>query len=69
MIRTLTELFFILLGLLVAYLLARACAWSYPLGAEVIRWCGLASMAATVATGVGPLRRAWAADRAERLGT
>lgn len=63
--RTRTELFFIALGLLVGYLLTRACAWAYPLGAEVVWWCGGAAMVATVLMGLPPLRRAWRADMAE----
>lgn len=66
MTRTLTELFYIALGLLAGYLLTRACAWSYPLGSHVVWTCGIAAMVATVLMGVGPLRRAWAADRAAR---
>lgn len=66
MTRTLTELLFMGAGLVAAYLLTWACAWSYPLGAHVVWWCGSAAMVATVLMGVGPLRRAWAADRAGR---
>ena len=64
--RTRIELFFMAAGLLVAYLLTRVCAWSYPLGAHVVWWCGSAAMVATVLMGLGPLRRAWRADMAEQ---
>jgi uncharacterized membrane protein len=64
--RTLVELFFITAGLLVAWALTAAAGWAYPLGREAIRWCGLAAMAATIAMGLRPLRRAILADRAKR---
>ena len=64
--RTLIELFFILAGLAAAAALTKAIAWSYPLGATTAWWCGAAAMIATVLMGIGPLRRAWAADKARR---
>lgn len=64
--RTLTELFFITAGLVVAAAISWAAAWAYPLGREVIRWCGLLAMAATIAMGLGPLARAIRADRDAR---
>jgi Na+-driven multidrug efflux pump len=64
--RTLVEALHLLAGLLVAVGLTWACAWAYPLGADVIWWCGGAAMLATVLMGIGPLRRAWRADRAGR---
>ena len=64
--RTLIELFFITAGLVVAALMTWAAAWAYPLGREVIRWCGLLAMAATLAMGAGPLARAIRTDRAGR---
>ena len=60
---TLIELLHILGGLAAAAALTKAIAWSYPLGAEVAWWCGGAAMVATVLMGLGPLRRAWAADK------
>lgn len=62
--RTLVELFFLALGLLAGFALTWACAWSYPLGAEVIWACGGLAMLASVLMDVRPLRRAWLADRA-----
>ena len=62
--RALTELFFIVAGLALAWLLTTLAMWAYPLGRGAIRWCGLAAMAATVALGAGPLARAIRADRA-----
>jgi 1,4-dihydroxy-2-naphthoate octaprenyltransferase len=61
--RTLTELFFITAGLVLAGLMTWAAAWAYPMGREPIRWCGLAAMVATIAMGAGPLARAIRADR------
>lgn len=61
--RTLVELLHILAGLAAAAALTGAVAWAYPLGARVAWWCGAAAMAATVAMGIRPLRRAWAQDR------
>ena len=62
--RTAIELLSIAAGLIVAALMTWAAAWSYPLGREVIWWCGAGAMVATVLMGIGPLRRARAADRA-----
>ncbi|WP_375402959.1 hypothetical protein [uncultured Sphingomonas sp.] len=62
--RTATELSFLALGLLAGFALTWACAWSYPLGADVIRTCGGLAMLAAVLMDVPPLRRAWARDRA-----
>ena len=44
--------------------LTAAAAWSYPLGREVIWYCGAGAAAATMLMGIGPLRRAWRIDRA-----
>jgi len=57
------ELLHILAGLAAAAALTAAVAWAYPLGSDVIWWCGAAAMVATVVMGLGPLRRAHAADR------
>lgn len=61
--RTLTELFFITAGLVVAAVMIDTAIWAYPLGRAAIRWCGLAAMATIVAMGAGPLARAIRADR------
>ena len=60
---TLVELLHVVAGLMAAAALTAAAAWAYPLGAEVIWWCGAAAMVATVGMGLGPLRRAFLADR------
>ena len=61
--RTLTEGLHLAAGLIVAVAMTYAAAWAYPLGREVIWWCGAGAMAATVLMGIGPLRRARAFDR------
>ena len=64
MTRTLTELFFLTLGLLAGFALTWACAWSYPLGADVIWRCGGLAMLASVLMDAPKLRRAWVQDQA-----
>ena len=66
MTRTLIEILHILVGLGVAVAITWAAAWSYPLGWDVIWWCGMAAMVATILMGIGPLRRAWVQDKAEQ---
>jgi len=60
--RTLTELFFVVLGLGVALWLTIQCADAYPLGRVVIWRCGGAAMLATLAMAVPTIRRALADD-------
>jgi len=64
--RTLIELAFVAAGLGVALWLTVHCARSYPMGAQVIWWCGTAAMLSTLLLAIGPVRRALAADRAAR---
>lgn len=64
--RVTIELLHLAAGLVVAALFTWAAAWAYPLGAEVIWWCGAGAAAATIAMGVGPLRRAYRIDRGLR---
>ncbi|AXJ94594.1 MULTISPECIES: hypothetical protein [unclassified Sphingomonas] len=61
--RTLVELLHILAGLMAAAFITAAAAWAYPLGREVIWWCGAGAMAVTLVMGIKPLRRARAVDR------
>ncbi|WP_267397330.1 MULTISPECIES: hypothetical protein [unclassified Sphingomonas] len=61
--RTLIELFFLVAGLAVAVAMTAAAAWAYPLGREVIWWCGGAAMVAALVMSIAPLRRARALDR------
>ncbi len=69
MTRTAIEILHILAGLAVAVAITWAAAWSYPLGQDVIWWCGAAAMVVTVIMGIGPLRQAHLrvrqADRSE----
>lgn len=60
--RTVIELLHVAGGLIVAVMMTWAAAWSYPLGWDVIWWCGIAAMIATVGMGVRPLRQAWKQD-------
>ena len=61
--RTLVELLYLIAGLTVAAAMTAAAAWAYPLGREVIWWCGAAAMAAALLMSIAPLRRARAIDR------
>jgi ABC-type antimicrobial peptide transport system permease subunit len=61
--RITVELLHIAAGLIAATAMTYAAAWAYPLGYEVIWWCGIGAMVATVLMGIGPLRRARAIDR------
>ena len=64
--RTLVELLHLLAGLAATALIVRLSIWAYPLGRDVIAATGWVSAAIVVLMGIGPLRRAWAADRRER---
>ena len=64
--QTTIEVLHILAGLAAAVAMTWAAAWSYPLGWDVIWWCGAAAMVATVLMGVGPLRRARRLDAIRR---
>lgn len=63
---TLVELFHVAVGLAAAAALTAAVAWAYPLGRQVIWWCGAAAMLVTAVMGIGPLKRARQADRRRR---
>ena len=62
--RVLIEVLHILAGIFAAMLIASLAAWSYPLAKHDIWWVAYAAMVAVVLMGVGPIRRAWAEDRA-----
>lgn len=64
--RTLVELLHVAAGIAVALWLTTNFARSYPLGREVIWWCGTAAMLATLAMAVRPVRRAMEQDRMAR---
>lgn len=61
--RVLIEVLHIVVGLLAAMLIAALAAWSYPLARQDIWWVAYAAMIAVAVMGVGPIRRAYAADR------
>lgn len=62
--RVLIEVLHIVVGLFAAMLIASLAAWSYPLARQDIWWVAYAAMVAVVIMGIGPMRRAYAADRA-----
>lgn len=63
--RVLIEVLHIVVGLLAALLIAALAAWSYPLAKHDIWLVTYVAMAAVVAMGVGPVRRAYLADKAK----
>ena len=67
--RVLIEVLHIVVGLLAALLIASLAAWSYPLAKHDIWLVTYVAMAAVVAMGIGPIRRAYVADKAKLNGT
>lgn len=65
--RVLIEVLHVAAGLVAAALIASLAAWSYPLAKQDIWLVAYAGMVAVVLMGIGPVRRAWAEDRA-RMG-
>ena len=61
--RVLVEVVHIVVGLVATMLLASLGAWAYPLAKNHIWLVAYVAMAAVVLMGVGPIRRAFAADR------
>ena len=61
--RVLIEVLHIVAGLFAAMLIASLPAWSYTLARQDIWLVTYVAMAAVVAMGIGPIRRAWEADR------
>jgi hypothetical protein len=61
--HVLVETLHLAAGVVFGIALTEASAWSYPLGAFVIRTCGTAAILATAAMSIGPLRRAAQRDR------
>ena len=62
--RVLIETIHIAVGLIAAAASAWAAAWSYPRATGDIWLVAYVCMVAVVAMGIGPLRKAYAADRA-----
>jgi type IV secretory pathway TrbD component len=67
--RVLIETAFIISGLVASVVIASLAAWSYPLGKNDIWLVAYAAMVIIVLMGIGPLRRAYAEDRARLHGT
>jgi len=66
--RVLIEVVHIAIGLIAAALISAAAAWSYPRGADDIWLVGYGCMVAVVLMGVGPVRKAFAEDKAKLAG-
>lgn len=64
--RVLIEVLHLIAGLAAAALIAALAAWSYPLAKFDVWLVAGCAMVAVVAMGIGQMRRAWAADAAER---
>ncbi|HEX8303205.1 hypothetical protein [Sphingomonas sp.] len=63
--RVLIEVLHIAVGLLAALLIAALASWSYPLARHDIWLVAYVAMAAVVLMGIGPIRRAYAEDKAQ----
>ncbi|RYD54230.1 MAG: hypothetical protein EOP60_08215 [Sphingomonadales bacterium] len=63
--RVLIEVLHIAVGLAAAVLVGSLSAWAYPLARQDIWLVTYLAMIAIVAMGIGPLRRAYAVDRAK----
>lgn len=61
--RVLTEALHIAAGIAVALLIGALSAWAYPLAAHDVWVVTAVAVACVVLMGVGPMRRAMAADR------
>ena len=61
--RSLTELFHLILGVVVTASLFEMAAWAYPIGAGTILGVGWATTAAVFGMAIGPLLRAWREER------
>ena len=66
--RVLIEVLHIVVGLFAAVLIAALAAWSYPLAKQDIWWVAYAAMIAVAVMGIGPIRRAYVADRGKLAG-
>ena len=66
--RTIVEALHLLLGLALTATIVWLSVWAYPLGRTVIEATGWVCAVVVLVMAVGPLRRAWAIDRAERSG-
>jgi hypothetical protein len=62
--RVLIEVMHIIAGLFAAMLIGALATWSYPLARQDIWSVTYVAMAAVMLMGIGPIRRAYRADRA-----
>lgn len=63
--RVLIEVVHIAIGLIAATAIGWAAAWSYPRATQDIWLVTFVAMALVVLMGIGPIRRAYAIDRAK----
>jgi hypothetical protein len=68
-VRVLVEVIHIVVGLIAAWIIASLAAWSYRRATHDIWLVAYVAMVAVVAMGIGPLRRAYAEDRARLNGS
>jgi hypothetical protein len=66
--RVLIEVVHIVIGLIAAALIAAAAAWSYPRATDDIWLVAYVCMIAVVLMGIGPVRKAYARDKAMLTG-
>lgn len=62
--HTLVEILHIAIGLAATALIVSAASWAYPLARWEMQVTGVACAIVVVLLGIGPVRRAWARDRA-----
>jgi hypothetical protein len=67
--RTIVELLFLAIGLSVAVLIACAATWAVGGISRTVWPIAFVAMAVEVLLQIGPVRRAWRADRAARAQT
>lgn len=63
--RVLVEALHVAAGIALALLIAALCAWAYPLAEQDVWLVTGVAILVIVLLGVGPMRRAMAADRAK----
>jgi len=67
--RVLVEALHVAAGIAAALLIASLCAWAYPLAHRDVWLVTGIAIVCIVVLGIGPMRRAAAADRAQRTNT
>jgi membrane protein YdbS with pleckstrin-like domain len=66
--RTLIETLWVVAGLIGAVVFASLATWSVPPARDSIWGVAAVAMVVLVSMGIGPIRRAWALDRAAQDG-